>query len=69
MEMDFLGPRSSPWQPMPMPPVPRRSDGGEPWRFAAPPPMMLHAPDVPAAAHRHPAAPPSEVTDFDRGPI
>jgi hypothetical protein len=61
MEMDFLGPRSSPWQPMRMPPVPRRNGGGgEPWRFAAPPPMMLHAPDVPAA-HRHPVAPSSEV--------
>ncbi|KAM0922658.1 hypothetical protein ACQ4PT_006120 [Festuca glaucescens] len=59
MEMDFLGPRSSPWQVMP--PVPRRSDGAEPWRFAAPPPM-LHAPvpDVPAA-HRYTTAPASEV--------
>ncbi|KAK1619560.1 hypothetical protein QYE76_025077 [Lolium multiflorum] len=59
MEMDFLGPRSSPWQVMP--PVPRRNDGAEPWRFAAPP-TMLHAPvpDVPAA-HRYPTAPASEV--------
>ncbi|KAM0834214.1 hypothetical protein ACQ4PT_063727 [Festuca glaucescens] len=55
MEMDFLGPRSSPWQLMP--PVPRRNDG-EPWRFAAPP--MLHTPDVPAA-HRYPTAPAAEV--------
>ncbi|CAM0944354.1 unnamed protein product [Alopecurus aequalis] len=52
MEMDFLGPRSSPWQAIP-PPVARRNDD-EPWRLAVAP--LLHSP-----AHRHPTAPSSEV--------